>query len=84
MTPRPLSDLVAADWAGFGKRKAESASRGRLRGIGLGSFLEVTAPPNKESGALRFEADDPAAMSDIQDRFRRQLLALQQNLALPF
>jgi carbon-monoxide dehydrogenase large subunit len=49
--------LVAADWAGFEKRKAESRERGRLRGIGIGSYLEVTAPPNKESGALRFEAD---------------------------
>jgi phosphomannomutase/phosphoglucomutase len=33
---------------------------------------------------LRFEADDPAAMADIQDRFRRQLLALRADLALPF
>ena len=49
--------LVAADWTGFEKRKAESQKRGRLRGIGIGSYLEVTAPPNKESGALRFEAD---------------------------
>jgi len=49
--------LAAADWAGFEKRKAQSRKRGRLRGIGIGSFLEVTAPPNKESGSLRFEAD---------------------------
>ncbi len=44
----------------------------------------VRASNTTPSLTLRFEADDPAAMTDIQDRFRRQLLALQQNLALPF
>ena len=29
-------------------------------------------------------ADDPAAMADIQDRFRSRLLALRPDLALPF
>ncbi|HEV3395367.1 MAG TPA: molybdopterin cofactor-binding domain-containing protein, partial [Xanthobacteraceae bacterium] len=29
----------------------------KLRGIGLGSYLEVTAPPNKEMGGIRFEPD---------------------------
>ena len=33
---------------------------------------------------LRFGADDPAALTEIQDRFRRQLLGLQPDLALPF
>ncbi|MFO1419830.1 MAG: phosphomannomutase/phosphoglucomutase [Candidatus Competibacteraceae bacterium] len=33
---------------------------------------------------LRFEADDSAALLDIQDRFRRNLLALRRDLALPF
>jgi aerobic carbon-monoxide dehydrogenase large subunit len=49
--------LDVADWKGFAKRKRESGKRGRLRGIGLGSYLEVTAPPNKEMGGIRFEAD---------------------------
>ncbi len=44
-----------ADVAGFEARKHESASRGKLRGIGIGSFLEVTAPPSKEMGGIRFE-----------------------------
>ncbi len=30
---------------------------GKLRGRGLASFLEVTAPQNKEMSGLRFEAD---------------------------
>ncbi len=47
--------LAAADWAGFEARKAESTARGKLRGRGLGNYLEVTAPPTKEQGGLRFE-----------------------------
>jgi carbon-monoxide dehydrogenase large subunit len=46
-----------ADWKGFARRKRESKKRGKLRGLGLGCFLEVTAPPNKEMGGIRFEAD---------------------------
>ena len=33
---------------------------------------------------LRFEGDDEAALQDIQDRFRLQLLAIQADLELPF
>jgi carbon-monoxide dehydrogenase large subunit len=47
--------LAAADIAGFARRKAESAARGRLRGLGIGDYLEVTAPPMKEMGGIRFE-----------------------------
>jgi carbon-monoxide dehydrogenase large subunit len=35
--------LKLADWAGFGERRAQSQSRGRFRGIGLASFVELTA-----------------------------------------
>jgi carbon-monoxide dehydrogenase large subunit len=43
--------------AGFAARKKESERRGRLRGLGIGSYLEVTAPPNKEMGGVHFEGD---------------------------
>jgi carbon-monoxide dehydrogenase large subunit len=33
--------LVAADWKGFSKRKAESERRGKYRGIGLCTFAEA-------------------------------------------
>src|SRR6266403_243829 len=46
-----------ADVKGFKARKRESRKRGKLRGLGIGSYLEVTAPPNKEMGGIRFEAD---------------------------
>jgi carbon-monoxide dehydrogenase large subunit len=49
--------LQVSDWEGFPARRAESRARGRLRGRGIGQYLEGTAPPNKEMGALRFEAD---------------------------
>jgi carbon-monoxide dehydrogenase large subunit len=44
-----------ADIKGFKQRKRESKKRGKLRGLGVGSYLEVTAPPNKEMGGIRFE-----------------------------
>ena len=47
--------LAFADVAGFAARKAESEKRGKLRGLGVGDYLEVTAPPMKEMGGLRFE-----------------------------
>jgi carbon-monoxide dehydrogenase large subunit len=49
--------VAIADVAGFAQRKRDSAARGRLRGLGIGSYLEVTAPPNKEMGGIRFDAD---------------------------
>ena len=49
--------LEAADAKGFARRRRESRKRGKLRGLGVGSFLEVTAPPSKELGGIVFEAD---------------------------
>jgi carbon-monoxide dehydrogenase large subunit len=49
--------LEAADVRGFARRKRESRKRGKVRGLGIGCFLEVTAPPSKEMGGIRFEAD---------------------------
>jgi carbon-monoxide dehydrogenase large subunit len=47
--------LEQADWNGFDKRKAESKAHGKLRGRGVGCYLEVTAPSGKEMGGIRFE-----------------------------
>jgi aerobic carbon-monoxide dehydrogenase large subunit len=51
------SALQASDWKGFNKRRRESKKRGKLRGIGVGCYLEVTAPANKEMGGIAFDAD---------------------------
>ena len=49
--------LALADWDGFPARRAESRRRGRLRGLGIGQYLEVTAPASKEMGGISFDAD---------------------------
>ncbi len=42
--------IEQADLAGFAKRKRDSRKRGKLRGIAVGSYLEITAPPSVELG----------------------------------
>ena len=49
--------LEISDHAGFAKRKKVSRKQGKLRGIAIGSYLEVTAPPGVELGKIVFEAD---------------------------
>jgi CO/xanthine dehydrogenase Mo-binding subunit len=52
-----------ADGKGFARRKRESRKRGKLRGFGIGNFLEVTAPPSKELAAIVFNAGGTVALS---------------------
>lgn len=49
--------LEISDHANFAKRKKESRKQGKLRGIAVGSYLEVTAPPAGELGKITFEPD---------------------------
>ena len=49
--------LEFADAKNFNSRKLQSRARGKLRGLGIGSYLEMTAPPGKELGAIRFEVE---------------------------
>jgi carbon-monoxide dehydrogenase large subunit len=37
------SALALSDWTGFPARREQARSRGRLRGIGLGNYVEVTS-----------------------------------------
>jgi carbon-monoxide dehydrogenase large subunit len=46
-----------ADWTGFPARRKQSEARGKLRGIGVASYLEHTAPPGKELADIRFNDD---------------------------
>jgi len=51
-----LNKAVAlADWDGFPARQAESRARGKLRGRGISDYLELTGPPGREMGGIRFE-----------------------------
>src|ERR1700726_357660 len=49
--------LEISDHDNFAKRKKESRKKGNLRGIAVGCYLEVTAPPGVELGKIVFEAD---------------------------
>ena len=45
--------LKHADWAGFAQRRAAAAARGKLRGIGLSTYLEACGiAPSAVAGAL--------------------------------
>jgi carbon-monoxide dehydrogenase large subunit len=45
--------LKTADWAGFATRKAEAQKRGKLRGIGVSTYLEACGiAPSNIAGAL--------------------------------
>jgi carbon-monoxide dehydrogenase large subunit len=55
--------LELSDHAGFGKRKRESRKNGKLRGIAVGSYLEVTAPPSGELGKITFDPDGAVTLT---------------------
>ncbi len=42
--------LAAAHWSGFAARRAEAATRGRLRGIGLACSIEIAGGPVAKPG----------------------------------
>ncbi len=49
--------LEKSDWAGFEARRAESAARGKQRGIGLAYYLEATGGAPTERAEIRFAED---------------------------
>ncbi|HEX3574393.1 MAG TPA: xanthine dehydrogenase family protein molybdopterin-binding subunit [Rhodopila sp.] len=49
--------LRAAKWDLYAERQAESRARGKIRGRGMGHYLEVTADAGNEMGGIRFEPD---------------------------
>lgn len=55
----PLAQaLDAADWRGFTQRKAKAQARGKLRGIGLGYYIEITSFAGQDEWTeLSFSAD---------------------------
>lgn len=74
--------LDAADVAGFPARRATSEATGLLRGLGIGQYCEVTAPPANEMGGLRFEADGTVTiLTGTLDYGQGHLTAFAQVLA---
>jgi carbon-monoxide dehydrogenase large subunit len=51
-----------ADWNGFAKRRRASQRNGKLRGIGVGCFLEVAGGILDEVVDLRFDTDGKVAL----------------------
>ena len=49
--------VVRADTKGFEARRAAAKARGRLRGIGVGCFLETSRGAPNEGAEVRFEPD---------------------------
>jgi aerobic carbon-monoxide dehydrogenase large subunit len=49
--------LQAADWDGYAERQAATRANGKIRGRGIGHYLEVTADAGAEMGGIRFEDD---------------------------
>jgi carbon-monoxide dehydrogenase large subunit len=50
--------LKLADVDGFRARKRDSRRAGKLRGLGVGCYLETTASGTTEMGGIRFNDDD--------------------------
>jgi len=55
--------LEAADVENFPQRKKQSKAKGKLRGLGIGQYLEATSPPGKELGLIRFDGDDTVTIA---------------------
>ncbi|MBY0332961.1 MAG: xanthine dehydrogenase family protein molybdopterin-binding subunit [Acetobacteraceae bacterium] len=58
--------LQAADWDGFAARRAESAARGRLRGIAIANAIESAGGPHRgpmeEAAEIRFDSGGSATL----------------------
>ncbi len=58
--------LELADWEGFHRRQVQSAAAGRLRGIGLASFIEITAIYNDR---MEIRMDPSGAVTIVAGTF---------------
>ncbi len=60
---RNMQDAMkAAEWAGFPARRDEAASRGKLRGIGLATYIEACGGGPDESATIRFDPSGGVAV----------------------
>ena len=49
--------LELGDWQGFGKRKREARRRGKLRGIGVANYVELTSGMPRERAEITVTPD---------------------------
>lgn len=81
--------LARADHAGFPSRKAETESRGRIRGLGLACYCEATLGIPQEAAAIRFESDGGVSVaigtqSNGQGHATTYAQILAERLGVPF
>jgi len=81
--------IERSDPGGYAARVEASKAKGLLRGRGIGNFLECTAPPTKEQGGLRFEADGTVTiitgtLDYGQGHWSPFAQVLHQQLGVPF
>jgi len=81
--------MELADWKGFAARRAEAASSGKLRGIGLAMFLETAGAFLTETTEIRFAGDGTlrvatAAQSNGQGHATAFAQVVAERLGVPF
>ncbi|MSO66130.1 MAG: xanthine dehydrogenase family protein molybdopterin-binding subunit, partial [Alphaproteobacteria bacterium] len=81
--------LRLADWAGAAGRKASASKRGKLRGIGLGCYVEAAAGAPNEDVELIFEKDGSVTLligtlTNGQGHATSYSQVLEELLGLPF
>jgi carbon-monoxide dehydrogenase large subunit len=86
---RRRNHIPAGAFPYIAARRAESAARGRLRGRGIGNFLECTAPASQEMGGIRFEKDGSVTiitgtLDYGQGHWTPFAQVLHQRLGIPF
>jgi carbon-monoxide dehydrogenase large subunit len=87
---RCMDDSMAmADWSGFESRRKEAASRGKLRGIGMSYYVEITPGNPQEIAKIDFEADDTVSVwvgtqSNGQGHDTTFAQIVAERLGLPF
>ena len=60
---RDMDDAMRhADWEGLVRRRADARARGRLRGIGMSSYVASSAGADEEEAAIVFENDGGIAV----------------------
>ena len=55
--------LASADYTGFAARRADSLTRGKLRGIGIGCFLEIAGGMLDEPARITFSSEGKLQVS---------------------
>jgi len=81
--------MQMADWAGFEARRKEATSRGKLRGIGMSYYVEITPGNPQEIAKIDFEADDTVSVwvgtqSNGQGHDTTFAQIVAERLGLPF